>query len=91
MLESCRLCPRACGINRTAGQTGFCRAPLKPKVARASLHFWEEPCLSGDQGSGAVFFSHCNLKCIYCQNYRISQDHYGREVDIPTLAAIFCL
>lgn len=89
MLESCRLCPRACGINRTAGQTGFCRAPLKPKVARASLHFWEEPCLSGDQGSGAVFFSHCNLKCIYCQNYRISQDHYGREVDIPTLAAIF--
>lgn len=89
MLGSCRLCPRACGIDRTAGKTGFCRAPLKPKVARAALHFWEEPCLSGEQGSGAVFFSHCNLKCVFCQNYRISQEHYGREVDIPTLASLF--
>lgn len=89
MLDFCRLCPRACGIDRTAGKTGFCRAPLKPKVARAALHFWEEPCLSGVQGSGAVFFSHCNLKCSFCQNYRISQEHYGREVDIPTLASLF--
>lgn len=89
MLDFCRLCPRACGVDRTAGKTGFCRAPLKPKVARAALHFWEEPCLSGVQGSGAVFFSHCNLKCTFCQNYRISQEHFGREVDIPTLASIF--
>ncbi|HUM59408.1 MAG TPA: radical SAM protein [Bacillota bacterium] len=89
MLDSCRLCPRKCEVDRTAGKTGFCRAPLKPKVARAALHFWEEPCLSGVQGSGTVFFSHCNLKCIFCQNYRISQEHFGREVDIPTLASIF--
>jgi putative pyruvate formate lyase activating enzyme len=89
LLGSCRLCPRNCGVDRTAGKTGFCRAPLKPKVARAALHFWEEPCLSGVQGSGAVFFSHCNLKCTFCQNYRISQEHFGREVDIPTLTSIF--
>ena len=89
MLESCRLCPRSCGVDRTQGGTGWCRAPLKPKVARAALHFWEEPCLSGDGGSGAVFFAHCNLKCVYCQNYQISQDHSGTEVDIPNLASIF--
>lgn len=88
-LKSCRLCPRACVVDRSAGKKGYCRAPLRPKVARAALHFWEEPCLSGNQGSGAVFFSHCNLKCVFCQNYQISQEHYGREVDIPTLAAIF--
>lgn len=89
MLESCRLCPRSCGINRNSGETGWCQAPLKPKVARAALHFWEEPCLSGENGSGAVFFAHCNLNCVFCQNYQISQEHFGIEVDIPTLAAIF--
>lgn len=89
MLESCRLCPRSCGIDRNSGETGWCQAPLKPKVARAALHFWEEPCLSGENGSGAVFFAHCNLSCIFCQNYQISQDNFGFELDIPTLAAIF--
>jgi len=89
VLRTCRLCPRACGVNRADNETGFCRAPFNPKVSRAGLHFWEEPCLSGVQGSGAVFFSHCNLKCVFCQNYQISQEHHGWEVDIPTLASIF--
>ena len=68
---SCTLCPRCCGADRAAGQTGFCGAGGTLKAARAALHFWEEPCISGTRGSGTVFFSGCTLKCCFCQNYPI--------------------
>jgi putative pyruvate formate lyase activating enzyme len=87
--QSCDLCPRHCGVNRLSGATGVCRAPAVPKIARTMLHQWEEPCISGDRGSGAVFFSHCNLRCIYCQNYLISQEGHGRELTVPVLAETF--
>jgi putative pyruvate formate lyase activating enzyme len=89
LYQPCHLCPRQCGADRTKGATGFCRAPAVPKVARTMLHHWEEPCISGSRGSGAVFFSHCNLKCVYCQNYPISQQGRGRELAVAALAAIF--
>ncbi len=72
ILKNCNLCPRNCGVDRTRS-LGFCLAPQNPKVARAALHFWEEPCISGSGGSGTVFFSGCNLKCVYCQNIEISK------------------
>lgn len=89
LLASCELCPRNCKVNRLAGQAGFCQAPVRPKLARAALHHWEEPCISGSRGSGTVFFSHCNLKCLFCQNYRISQEHFGYEISEAALADIF--
>lgn len=89
ILKKCEICPRRCRIDRTGGATGFCGAGWKPKLARAALHYWEEPCISGQRGSGAVFFSHCNLRCVFCQNRRISQEGFGREVDIQDLAEIF--
>ncbi|WP_338833957.1 hypothetical protein MHLNE_03360 [Moorella humiferrea] len=89
VLEHCTLCPRSCGVNRLAGERGFCRAGALPKVARAFLHKWEEPCLSGTRGSGTVFFSHCNMRCIYCQNYRISWQGRGREITVADLKGIF--
>ena len=67
----CKMCPRACGVNRDE-KTGFCDSPSGFRVARAALHFWEEPCISGKNGSGTVFFSGCNLKCVFCQNSEIS-------------------
>jgi putative pyruvate formate lyase activating enzyme len=88
-LHSCRLCPRSCGVDRTAGQTGFCRAGALPRVALASLHQWEEPCLSGTRGSGAIFFSRCNLACVFCQNHPISQQDRGADISIDRLAAVF--
>lgn len=66
--KACRVCPRACGVDRTAGELGICRAPATLRIGRAALHWWEEPCLVGEQGSGAVFFSYCPLGCVYCQN-----------------------
>lgn len=89
LLSSCRLCPRACGVDRTAGKTGFCGADSKIKIARAALHFWEEPPISGTAGSGAVFFSHCTMKCVFCQNYGISTQNHGYEVTPGELADIF--
>ncbi len=83
------LCPRACGADREAGQTGLCHANGRLKVARAALHFWEEPCISGTRGSGAVFFSGCALGCVYCQNREISRAFSGRELSVERLAAIF--
>lgn len=74
----CDLCPRLCRVDRAAGEPGYCRAPLEAKVAQVSLHHWEEPCLSGSGGSGTIFFSECNLRCVFCQNAEISQGHYGR-------------
>lgn len=89
MLSSCKLCPKNCGINRLKGELGFCRAGKEVKVARAALHHWEEPCISGTKGSGTVFFSHCNLKCVFCQNHEISTDGAGIEVTIDRLSEIF--
>ncbi len=87
-LENCRLCPRNCGANRRIS-CGFCGATDKIKVAKASLHFWEEPCISGTQGSGTVFFSHCNLNCVFCQNHKISHGGFGREISTDKLGKIF--
>jgi putative pyruvate formate lyase activating enzyme len=89
LLQRCGLCPRGCGIDRLAGETGFCRAGRDARVALVSLHHWEEPCLSGDRGSGTVFFSHCNLRCVFCQNHSISQAGVGKEISIERLGEIF--
>ena len=86
---SCNLCPRRCGAVRTDTGGGFCGMPMLPVVARAALHFWEEPCISGKRGSGAVFFSGCNLQCVFCQNRSISYGKYGKAVSIPRLREIF--
>ena len=89
-LRSCRLCPRECGADRLSGQAGACGAVGEQvRVARAALHFWEEPCLSGSDGSGAVFFSYCPLKCVYCQNRAISRGDAGKDISIGRLAEIF--
>lgn len=89
LLKSCKLCPRECKVNRLEGELGFCGSSYSLKAARASLHFWEEPCLSGEKGSGTVFFSGCNMKCIYCQNYGISHENTGKEISIERLSDIF--
>ncbi len=88
VLRNCTLCPRNCKADRTAS-AGFCGATDKIKIARAALHHWEEPCISGAMGSGTVFFSGCNLKCVYCQNFEISQQHLGKEISVNRLAEIF--
>lgn len=89
MLSSCTLCPRSCGVDRLAGKVGFCGAGKDVAVARAALHRWEEPCISGTRGSGTVFFSHCSLKCVYCQNFAISHGGVGREIDTASLVNVF--
>ena len=90
LLKECRLCPRECGVNRLAGQKGRCGAVgEKVKVARAALHYWEGPCISGSRGSGAVFFSYCPLGCVYCQNREISRGDAGKEIPVSRLAEIF--
>ena len=87
--ERCTLCPRACGVDRRAGEKGFCGAGDTLRVARAALHFWEEPCISGEKGSGTVFFAHCNLGCVYCQNYALSHEGFGREITPERLREIY--
>lgn len=87
--EVCRLCPRACGVNRVKGERGFCGMGVQPVVARAALHFWEEPCISGKNGSGTVFFSGCNLRCVFCQNQEISRGRTGKEISTDRLSEIF--
>ncbi|CDI49249.1 radical SAM protein [Clostridium tetani] len=89
MLNKCRLCPRECSINRLEGEIGYCGASDKLMVSRAALHFGEEPCVSGENGSGTVFFSNCNLKCVFCQNHCISQENLGVEISIERLSEIF--
>lgn len=89
ILENCTLCPRMCGVNRKKGELGFCGATDKIKIARCSLHFWEEPCISGKSGSGTVFFSYCNMRCVYCQNYKISHLGTGKDVSPKELAISF--
>lgn len=89
MLEKCNICPHECGINRKNGQIGRCKATDKIKIALYSIHDFEEPCISGEKGSGTVFFSNCNLNCDFCQNYEISQEGKGKEITIKRLAEIF--
>ena len=87
-LRSCHLCPRECGTDRYTS-VGYCRAPAQPVIARAALHMWEEPCISGEEGSGAVFFSGCPVKCVYCQNYSIADCTRGKQVTDDRLSEIF--
>lgn len=84
----CNLCPRKCNVNRDL-KSGFCGVSNTLKVARAQLHFWEEPIISGTNGSGTIFFSGCNLKCVYCQNYNISKENFGKDITTQRLAEIF--
>lgn len=86
--ENCSLCPRNCHIDRTSS-FGFCQSSSQIKAARAALHHWEEPCISGTRGSGAIFFSGCTLRCCFCQNYNISSETYGKEISEQKLAQIF--
>ena len=87
--ENCLLCPRKCGINRRTGQTGVCGVSSEIKVARAALHYWEEPCISGKKGSGAVFLSGCSLHCVFCQNREISDGKAGKVISKERLSDIF--
>lgn len=87
--ENCLLCPRKCGINRSTGQTGVCGVSSEIMVARAALHYWEEPCISGKRGSGAVFFSGCSLHCVFCQNREISDGKEGKVISKERLSDIF--
>ena len=88
-LEKCELCPHRCKVNRNKNQIGKCKATNKVKLGLYSVHNFEEPCISGEKGSGTVFFSNCNFNCVYCQNYEISQQGKGKEVAIEELAEIF--
>ncbi len=88
LYNHCTLCPRQCGVDRSI-KNGYCKASNKLVVARAALHMWEEPCISGKSGSGTVFFSGCPLGCIYCQNYQIRDNLTGKEIDAKRLAEIF--
>lgn len=87
-MSVCTLCPRRCGVDRGV-KTGFCGMGESPRLARAALHFWEEPCISGTRGSGTVFFSGCTLRCAFCQNYEISHLGQGKEITVHRLADIF--
>lgn len=90
-LENCNICPHQCNRNRNKNELGRCKANDKVKIALYSIHDFEEPCISGEKGSGTVFFSNCNLNCMYCQNYEISQEGKGKEISIKKLAEIFLL
>lgn len=84
--ERCELCPRRCGVDRAHGKKGFCGMGARPAAARSALHFWEEPPISGECGSGAIFFTGCTLRCVFCQNHRISTGEAGIEVGPARLA-----
>lgn len=89
MYTSCTLCPRNCHADRTQGKTGFCGMSALVEVARASLHMWEEPCISGTNGSGTIFFTGCNLKCVFCQNHSIAIGQKGKKISIEQLTELF--
>ena len=91
IFEQCELCPRKCGVNRQKGERGFCQAPVKPVVYSANPHFGEEISLVGKNGSGTIFFSNCNLRCVFCQNWPISHKGYGKEIEDKDLAGIMIL
>ncbi|MEE1071738.1 MAG: radical SAM protein [Cellulosilyticum sp.] len=88
-LKACKLCPRACGVNREQGQVGYCHESSQLVVGRAALHHWEEPCISGNRGSGAVFFSGCTMGCVFCQNHNLSKGDAGKAISVERLAQIF--
>lgn len=88
-MSDCTLCPRQCHVNRAAGQRGFCGQAAELTAARAALHYWEEPCISGSCGSGAVFFSGCSLRCVFCQNHNIAVGKAGQVISPERLAEIF--
>lgn len=89
-MSLCTLCPRSCHVDREGGEKGFCQVSgTKIRVARAALHMWEEPCISGTEGSGTVFFSGCPLRCVYCQNRDIARAGAGKEITVERLAQIF--
>ena len=88
MSKKCSICPRLCLADRNI-TTGYCGVKNTLRVARAALHFWEEPCLSGEEGSGAVFFTGCNLRCVFCQNYQIARAEQGKEITVERLSEIF--
>ncbi len=88
-MNGCTLCPRNCKALRTDGKKGFCGELNTVRVARAALHFWEEPCISGENGSGTVFFTGCTLRCVFCQNHYISTGNVGKEITIERLSDIF--
>ena len=89
ILENCNICPHNCNVNRLNNKIGWCKSKDTVKVAKFSTHNFEEPCISGKNGSGTVFFSNCNMKCVFCQNYEISQQGVGQEISIQDLANIF--
>ena len=89
IMSDCTLCPRNCHADRLGGQKGYCGQTAEIRAARAALHFWEEPCISGKEGSGTVFFSGCVLRCIFCQNHNIAQGKAGQEISLERLAEIF--
>lgn len=88
-MEDCCLCPRECHVNRLKGKKGYCGQTAEIRAARAALHMWEEPCISGDAGSGAVFFTGCTLGCVYCQNHRIADGTVGKMISVERLADIY--
>lgn len=87
-MSDCTICPRRCHVNRLAGQTGFCGQSAELTAARAALHYWEEPCISGSTGSGAIFFSGCNLQCVFCQNHEIATGKSGRIISPQRLTEV---
>lgn len=89
LLSHCTLCPRNCKVDRLNNKLGFCNSNKNVKISRVSLHNWEEPCISGTKGSGTVFFSNCNLRCVFCQNHSISEGGFGKEVSVERLSEIF--
>jgi len=88
LANPCCLCPRRCGVDRPSGERGFCRAGARVQVAKALPHMGEEPAISGKRGAGTIFFTHCNLRCCFCQNYQISHEHLGREINTEELAGM---
>ncbi|MDE6895323.1 MAG: radical SAM protein, partial [Lachnospiraceae bacterium] len=86
MTGGCRLCPRECMADRARGEQGYCRMPMEPLAAIAALHYWEEPCICGTEGSGAVFFSGCTLRCVFCQNHEIAAGAIGKKISAGRLA-----
>lgn len=88
LLNKCEICPRKCGVNRNNGELGYCRASNKIKIGGYHLHMWEEPIITGKNGSGTIFFSYCNLRCVYCQNYDLSFNSVGEYITIERLSEI---